>query len=59
MNLVDRCSLAIVLPNGYRQFIIDDNPTEIFPFVVSIFIAVVYSFGLNFLASRIFQKVEI
>lgn len=50
-------SFAIVLPNGYRQFIID-NPAEIFPFVVSIFLAVVYSFGLSFLASRIFQKVE-
>lgn len=50
-------SLAIVLPNGYRQFIID-NPDKIFPFVVSISLAVVYSFGLSFLASRIFQKVE-
>lgn len=49
--------LAVILPNGYRQFVID-NPAEIFPFLISIFLAVAYSFGLSFLASRIFQKVE-
>lgn len=50
-------SFALVLPNGYRQFIID-HPTELFPFLVSIVLALVYSFVFNGLASRIFQKVE-
>lgn len=48
---------ALVLPNGYRQFIID-HPTELFPFLVSIVLTFIYSLTFNGLASRIFQKVE-